>query len=94
MNRDKRGAAAAGRRARRRPHRVLHEHVAAGFGPDDKLAPPVVIINEAFARQHFKDSDPLNERLVSAGPRRARRRVAADAERAVRVDPVIALRAE
>jgi putative ABC transport system permease protein len=31
---------------------------------DDKLAPPVVIINEAFARQYFKDADPLNERLV------------------------------
>jgi putative ABC transport system permease protein len=31
---------------------------------DDKLAAPVVIINEAFARQFFKDSDPLNERLV------------------------------
>jgi putative ABC transport system permease protein len=27
-------------------------------------APPVVIINETFARQYFKDSDPLNERLV------------------------------
>jgi putative ABC transport system permease protein len=31
---------------------------------DDKLAPPVVVINEAFARQYFKDSDPLNARLV------------------------------
>jgi putative ABC transport system permease protein len=31
---------------------------------DDKLAPPVVIVNEAFARQFFKDGDPLNERLV------------------------------
>ena len=31
---------------------------------DDKLAPPVVVINEAFARQFFKDGDPLNERLV------------------------------
>jgi predicted permease len=31
---------------------------------DDKLAPPVVIINDAFARQYFKDGDPLNERLV------------------------------
>jgi putative ABC transport system permease protein len=31
---------------------------------DDKLGPPVVIINEAFARQYFKDGDPLNERLV------------------------------
>jgi putative ABC transport system permease protein len=31
---------------------------------DDKLAPPVVIINEALARQYFKDGDPLSERLV------------------------------
>src|SRR5207247_5962149 len=31
---------------------------------DDKLAPPVVIINEAFARQYFKDGNPLNEQLV------------------------------
>jgi predicted permease len=31
---------------------------------DEKGAPPVVIINEAFARQYFKDGDPLNERLV------------------------------
>jgi putative ABC transport system permease protein len=31
---------------------------------DDTLAPPVVIINEAFARQYFKDGDPLSERLV------------------------------
>jgi predicted permease len=31
---------------------------------DDKLAPPVVIVNEAFVRQFFRDSDPLNERLV------------------------------
>jgi putative ABC transport system permease protein len=31
---------------------------------DDKLGPPVVIINEAFARQYLKDADPLNERLV------------------------------
>ncbi len=31
---------------------------------DDKLAPPVVIVNEAFARQFFKEGDPLNERLV------------------------------
>jgi len=31
---------------------------------DDTLAPPVVIINESFARQYFKDGDPLNERLV------------------------------
>ena len=31
---------------------------------DDKLAPPVVIVNEAFARRYFKEGDPLNERLV------------------------------
>ncbi|MEO8680984.1 MAG: ABC transporter permease [Vicinamibacterales bacterium] len=31
---------------------------------DDSVAPPVVIINEAFANQYFKDKDPLNERLV------------------------------
>src|SRR5262245_28102864 len=31
---------------------------------DDTLAPPVVIINESFARQYFKDGDPLNERLI------------------------------
>jgi predicted permease len=31
---------------------------------DDKVAPPVVIVNEAFARQYFKDGDPLSERLV------------------------------
>jgi putative ABC transport system permease protein len=33
-------------------------------GRDDKLALPVVIVNEAFARQYLKDTDPLNERLV------------------------------
>jgi putative ABC transport system permease protein len=31
---------------------------------DDRVAPPVVIINEALARQYFKDGDPLSERLV------------------------------
>jgi predicted permease len=31
---------------------------------DGKGAPPVVIINEAFARQYFKDSDPLSAQLV------------------------------
>jgi len=31
---------------------------------DDSVAPPVVIINEALAKQFFKDQDPLNERLV------------------------------
>jgi putative ABC transport system permease protein len=31
---------------------------------DDAQGPPVVIINETFARQYFKDGDPLNERLI------------------------------
>ena len=31
---------------------------------DDSLAPPVVIINEAFASQFFKDQDPLSNRLT------------------------------
>ncbi len=31
---------------------------------DDSVAPPVVIINEAFASQYFKDQDPLNNRLT------------------------------
>lgn len=31
---------------------------------DDSVAPPVVIINEALANEFFKDTDPLNERLV------------------------------
>jgi predicted permease len=31
---------------------------------DDSSAPPVVIINEAFARQYWEKGDPLNERLV------------------------------
>ena len=31
---------------------------------DDSLASPVVIVNEAFVRQYFKDGDPLSERLV------------------------------
>jgi predicted permease len=31
---------------------------------DDKAAPPVVVINEAFVRQYFKNGDPLNERLL------------------------------
>ena len=31
---------------------------------DDSVAPPVVIINEAFANEFFKDKDPLSERLV------------------------------
>ena len=31
---------------------------------DDGAAPPVVIINEAMAKQFWKDGDPLNDRLV------------------------------
>jgi predicted permease len=31
---------------------------------DDSLAPGVVIINEAMARQFWKDGDPLNDRLM------------------------------
>jgi len=31
---------------------------------DDAQGPPVVIINETFARQYFRDGDPLNERLI------------------------------
>ena len=34
---------------------------------DDKLAPPVVIVNEAFARQFCKDGDPLTRRHRSLG---------------------------
>jgi predicted permease len=31
---------------------------------DNKLGPPVVIINEAMAKQFWKDGDPLSDRLV------------------------------
>jgi putative ABC transport system permease protein len=31
---------------------------------DDASGPPVVIINETFAKRFLKDSDPLNERLI------------------------------
>ena len=31
---------------------------------DDSSSPPVVIINEAFARRYWEKGDPLNERLV------------------------------
>ncbi len=31
---------------------------------DDKVAPPVVVISEAMAKQFWPDSDPLNDRLV------------------------------
>ena len=31
---------------------------------DAKGAPPVVIVNETFAKQYFKDADPLNERIT------------------------------
>ena len=30
---------------------------------DDSVAPPVVIVNEAFVNEFFKDQDPLNNRL-------------------------------
>jgi putative ABC transport system permease protein len=30
---------------------------------DDSVAPPVVIVNEAFVNEFFKDQDPLNHRL-------------------------------
>jgi putative ABC transport system permease protein len=31
---------------------------------DDSVGPPVVIVNEAFANQFFKDQDPLAHRLI------------------------------
>jgi predicted permease len=31
---------------------------------DDGGAPPVVVINEAMAKQYWKDADPLNDRIV------------------------------
>ncbi len=31
---------------------------------DDSVGPPVVVINEAFANEFFKDQDPLNNRLT------------------------------
>jgi predicted permease len=34
---------------------------------DDSLAPAVVIINEAMARQFWKDGDPLNDRILIGG---------------------------
>jgi predicted permease len=34
---------------------------------DDSLAPAVVIINEAMARQFWKEGDPLNDRLMIGG---------------------------
>jgi putative ABC transport system permease protein len=34
---------------------------------DDSLAPAVVIINEAMARQFWKDGDPLNDRIMIGG---------------------------
>ena len=34
---------------------------------DDAASPGVVIINEAFAKQYFKDKDPVGERLMIGG---------------------------
>ena len=34
---------------------------------DNTASPGVVIINEAFARQYFKDTDPIGERLMIGG---------------------------
>ena len=35
-----------------------------GFSPaDDDRAPPVVVVNEAFARRYFPDADPLGARI-------------------------------
>jgi putative ABC transport system permease protein len=31
---------------------------------DDGKSPPVVLINEAMAKQYWKDSDPLNDRII------------------------------
>lgn len=45
-----------------------------GFTPrDDRQAPAVVVINEALARRHFFDGDPLGEKLrIGFGERTAR----------------------
>ena len=37
------------------------------FTEQDQGKPPVIIINEAFARQYFGDDDPLRHRLTTAG---------------------------
>jgi putative ABC transport system permease protein len=34
---------------------------------DDAVAPPVVLINEAMAKQYWKDKDPIGERLMIGG---------------------------
>ena len=48
---------------------------------DDNTAPPVVIINEAMARQYWSKGDPLNERLVIG--RGVMREFAAEPERQI-----------
>jgi len=40
-----------------------------GFTEQDQGEPPVVIINEAFARQYFGDDEPLRHRLTTVGAR-------------------------
>ncbi len=37
------------------------------FTEQDEDKPPIIIINEAFARQYFGDADPLHHRLTTAG---------------------------
>ena len=46
---------------------VLRMSIKRGRGLTDRdtaQSPPVVVINETFARQFWKDGDPLNDRLV------------------------------
>lgn len=37
---------------------------------DDSVAPPVVIVNEAFVNEFFKDQEPLEQRLIIGGSMR------------------------
>ena len=48
---------------------------------DDSAGPPVVVINEAFANQFFKDQDPLAQRLIIG--RGVMREFASEGERQV-----------
>jgi predicted permease len=48
---------------------------------DDSVAPPVVIVNEAFVNEFFKDQDPLNHRLEIG--RNAMREFATEQERRI-----------